>query len=151
MRLIAGATLVVLLSASIATAQALPAFNTARLYTTEADFTRAIQPYAQAVAANARNARAQYWLGYAHLYAYTLWLQGGAPYASGFLPKAIDALNKAIEADPRAIAPYLALHDAYVLAGEDDKANDVTARMLENTRPRWLAPIPAPPSGSTGR
>lgn len=152
MRLIASVTGIVLLSAALVAAQAaLPAFNTARLYTTDAEFNRAIQPYQQAITANARNARAHYWLGFAYLYAYTLWKQGGAPYASGFLPKAIESLNKAIEADPKVIDPYLSLHDAYALAGDEEKANKVTVQMLENTRPKWLAPIPAPQPGGPGR
>lgn len=147
MRLLTGVTVIVLLSAAVAAAQALPVFNTARLYPTEAEFNRAIQPYQQAVTANARNARAQYWLGFAYLHAYLLWRQGGAPYASGFLPRAIEALSKSIEADPKMIEPYLWLHDAYTLAGDDEKAGKVTAQMLENTRPKWLAPIPAPRPG----
>jgi tetratricopeptide (TPR) repeat protein len=151
MRLIASATVIVLLSAALAAAQALPVFNTARLYTTDAEFNRAIQPYQQAITANARNARAHYWLGFAYLYAHTLWKQGGARYASGFLPKAIESLTKAIEADPKMIEPYLSLHDAYALAGDEEKANKVTMQMFENTRPKWLAPFPAPQPGGPGR
>jgi len=151
MRLIASATVIVLLSAALAAAQALPVFNTARLYTTDAEFNRAIQPYQQAITANARNARAHYWLGFAYLHAHILWIHGGAPYASGFLPKAIESLSKAIEADPKMIEPYLSLHDAYVRAGDEGKAAKVTLQMFENTRPRWLAPIPAPQPSGPGR
>ena len=152
MRVIAIVISIVLLSAALAAAQALlPAFSTARLYTTDAEFNRAIQPYQQAITVNARNARAQYWLGFAYLRAYVLWKQGGAPYASGFLPKAIESLNKAIEADPKMMDPYLSLHDAYVLAGDEQKANNVTMQMFENTRPKWLAPIPVPQPGGPGR
>jgi len=151
MRLIASATVIVLLSAALAAAQALPVFNTARLYTTDAEFNRAIQPYQQAITANARNARAHYWLGFAYLHAHILWIHGGAPYASGFLPKAIESLSKAIEADPKMIEPYLSLHDAYVRAGDEGKATKVTLQMFENTRPRWLAPIPAPQPSGPGR
>src|SRR3990172_2033513 len=151
MRLIASATVIVLLSAALAAAQALPVFNTARLYTTDAEFNRAIQPDQQAITANARNARAHYWLGFAYLHAHILWIHGGAPYASGFLPKAIESLSKAIEADPKMIEPYLSLHDAYVRAGDEGKAAKVTLQMFENTRPRWLAPIPAPQPSGPGR
>ncbi len=152
MRVVAGVTAIVLLSAAMAAAQAmLPVFSTARLYTTDAEFNRAIQPYQQAITANAKNARAQYWLGFAYLHAHVLWLGGGAPYASGFLPKAIDALNKAIESDPKLLEAYLSLHDAYALAGEVQKANKVTMQMFENTRPKWLAPIPVPQPGGSGR
>lgn len=151
MRLIASATVIVLLSAALAAAQALPVFNTARLYTTDAEFNRAIQPYQQAITANARNARAHYWLGFAYLHVFVLWKQGGAPYASAFLPKAIDSLSKAIAADPKMIEPYLSLHDAYALAGDEEKANKVTMQMFENTRPKWLTPFPAPQPGGPGR
>ena len=152
MRVVAGVMAIVLLSAAMAAAQAmLPVFSTSRLYTTDAEFNRAIQPYQQAVTANAKNARAQYWLGFAYLHAYVLWRSGGAPYASGFLPKAIDALSRAIEADPKLLEGYLSLHDAYALAGDDVKANKVTLQMFENTRPKWLAPIPAPQPGGPGR
>src|SRR3972149_5553487 len=51
-------------------AQALPVFDQGRTYPREADFQRAIQPYQAALAADARNARAHYWLGVAYLYAY---------------------------------------------------------------------------------
>jgi tetratricopeptide (TPR) repeat protein len=152
MRVIASVTAIVLLCAVLAAAQAaLPIFNTSRLYTTDAEFNRAIQPYQQAVTANAKNARAQYWLGFAHLHVYVLWYHGGAPYASAFLPKAIDALSKSIEADPKMVDAYVALHDAYVLAGDLEKADKVTTQMFENTRPKWLAPIPAPQPGGPGR
>lgn len=152
MRVIASVTAIVLLAAAVAAAQAaLPIFNTSRLYTTDAEFNRAVQPYQQAITANAKNGRAQYWLGFAYLHVYVLSLGGGAPYASGFLPKAIDALSKAVDADPKMIDAYLSLHDAYALAGEVDKANKVTAQMFENTRPKWLAPIPAPQPGGPGR
>ena len=152
MRVVAGLTAIVLLSAAVAAAQAvLPAFSTARLYTTDAEFNRAIQPYQQAVTANAKNARAQYWLGFAYLHAYVLSLGGGARYATGFLPKAIDALSKAIEADPNMLEAYLSLHDAYALAGDVEKANKITLQMLDNTRPKWLAPIPAPQPSGSGR
>ena len=42
----------------MAAAQAVPVFDATRLYRTEAEFTRAIQPYQQAIQADARNARA---------------------------------------------------------------------------------------------
>jgi len=153
MRVVARVTAIVLLAAAVAAAQAavLPVFSTARLYTTDADFNRAIQPYQQAITANARNARAHYWLGFAYLHVYVLQIGGGAPYAARFLPKAIESLNKAIEADPKILEAYVSLHDAYALAGETEKADKVTLQMFENTRPKWLAPIPAPQPGGPGR
>ncbi len=60
-RTLAVAGLIVLLVAG--SAQALPVFDATRLFRTEAEFERAIQPYQQAIAADPRNARAHYWLG----------------------------------------------------------------------------------------
>ncbi len=151
MRLLTITTGMVLLAATLAAAQALPVFNTGRLYTTEADFSRAIQPYQQAITANARNARAHYWLGFAHLYAYRQYLLGGAPYASAFRAKAIASLTEAIKLEPTMTDAYMAVHDAYSLGGEDEKANAVLKQMLDNTRPKWLAPVPAPQPGGSGR
>src|SRR3972149_12059639 len=69
-------------------AQALPVFDQGRTYPREADFQRAIQPYQAAIAADARNARAHYWLGVAYLYAYRQYRGGPAPHAAGHPPPA---------------------------------------------------------------
>lgn len=135
--------MVTLLAATTA-AQAVPPFSVTRLYLTEADFSRAIQPYQQAITANARNAAAQYWLGYAHVYAYRQWLVGAAPYASGYLARAVPPLQEAIKLEPGMTAAYLALHDAYHLSGDHAKANEIYAEMRAKTRPGWLAKVPAP-------
>jgi tetratricopeptide (TPR) repeat protein len=136
------AAILVVLMATVAAAQALPPFSTARLYVREADFAAAIRPYQQAIAANARNAQAQYWLGYAYVYAYRQWLAGAAPYASGYLARAVPPLQEAIKLEPGMIAAYLALHDAYHLGGQHDQAADLFAQMYAKTRPGWLAPVP---------
>lgn len=134
----------VLLMTAVAAAQALPPFSTARLYLKEADFASAIRPYQQAITANARNAQAHYWLGYAHVYVYRQWLAGAAPYASGYLARAIPPLQEAIKLEPGMINAYLALHDAYHLSGEHAKADDIYAQMLAKTRPAWFPPVPSP-------
>jgi len=133
---------IVLLVATVAAAQALPPFSVTRLYLTEAEFARAIQPYQQAIAANARNAQAQYWLGYAYVYAYRQWLARAAPYASGHLARAVPPLQEAIKLNPEMIQAYLALHDAYHLSGELDKATEVFEQMRLKTRPGWLPRVP---------
>lgn len=146
MRLIATvfAVVALLMTGVPAQAQALPALDTSRLYADEAAFARAIQPYQQAIAANPRNARAHYWLGFAHLYGYRLWQTGTAPFASGYLAKAVPPLQEAIKLDPGLLAAYLALQDAYWMMGELDKAEEVTQRLLKQTRPGWFGSVPKP-------
>lgn len=136
--------LIVLLVAGPVGAQAVAPFNTMRLYPTEEAFGRAIQPYQHAISVDARNARAQYWLGFAYLYAYRQWLAGAAPYAAGYLPRAVQPLEEAIKLAPARPDAYLALQDVYHLMGDLDKANAVVREMLEKTRPGWLPAIPAP-------
>jgi tetratricopeptide (TPR) repeat protein len=136
--------LLVLLLVTTAAAQVVPPFNTARLYPTEADFTRAIQPYQQAISASPANARAQYWLGFAYLHAYRRWLVGAAPYASGYLPRAVGPLQEAIKLSPGTPDAYVALHDVYTLMGDYDRADEVIRQMLGRVRPGWLPAIPAP-------
>lgn len=134
----------VILVTAVAAAQALPPFSVTRPYLKEADFTTAIQPYRAAITANARNAQAQYWLGFAHVVAYRQWLVGVAPYAGGYLARAVPPLQEAIKLEPGLINAYLALHDAYHLNGEFDKAEEIVVEMRAKTRPGWFPPIPAP-------
>jgi tetratricopeptide (TPR) repeat protein len=143
--LLAGlAAVLVLGAAAQAQPQRLQPFSTARLYLTEADFNRAIQPYQQAIQADARNATAQYWLGFAYLYAYRQYTVGAAPYAGGYLDKAIPPLEEAIKLSPTTVDAYAALHDVYQLKGDLAKADEITALMLQRTRPGWLPAVPAP-------
>jgi tetratricopeptide (TPR) repeat protein len=143
--LLAGlATALALGMAAHAQAPALPPFSTGRLYLTEADFNRAVQPYQRAIQADARNARAQYWLGFAYLYAYRQYTVGAAPYAAGYLDKAIAPLEEAIKLSPTMVDAYTALHDVYQLKGDLAKADEVVALMLQRTRPGWLPAVPAP-------
>lgn len=127
-----------------AQAQSLPVLDTSRLFADEAAFARAIQPYQQAIAANPRNARAHYWLGYAYLYGYRLWQMGTAPFAAGHLAKAVPPLQEAIKLDPGLVTAYMALQDAYVMMGELGKAEEVTQLLLKQTRPGWVGSAPKP-------
>ncbi|MBI3998687.1 MAG: tetratricopeptide repeat protein [Armatimonadetes bacterium] len=138
------AAALVVLMAAVAVAQVLPSFDTTRLYRTEAEFARAIQPYQRAIAANPRNARAHYWLGFAYVFGYRQWRIGVAPYASGYLERALPPLQEAIKLDPGLLAAYLVLHDAYALMGDDAKAEEVAQQMLQRSRPGWLAPVTLP-------
>jgi tetratricopeptide (TPR) repeat protein len=141
-----------LIAATTAAAQApgttqappLPVFDTAHLYLTEAEFNRAIQPYQRAIQADARNARAHYWLGCAYVYGYRQYTVGAAPYAAAYLDKAIPSLEEAIKLSPTMLEAYVQLHDAYQLKGDLAKAAEVAALMLQRTRPDWLPAVPAP-------
>lgn len=128
---------------AMAAAQALPVFNATRLYRTEAEFMRAIQPYQQAIQADARNARAHYWLGVAYFEGYRQSRSGIAPYAAGYLPRAIASLTEALKLDPSHLGVYGILIDALSSAGEHDKADAVKDQLRQRTRPEWLTPGPA--------
>ncbi len=134
--------LLVLVVVGTAAAQALPPFNAARLYLTEAEFARAIQPYQQAIAANRQHARAHYWLGYAYVYAFRQWQLGAASYAAGYGERAVATLQEAIRLDETFTPAYLALHDAYRLTGQFDKANEVLTQMMAKARPGWAPRMP---------
>jgi tetratricopeptide (TPR) repeat protein len=140
----------VLLAAVAADAQApaLPPFDTSRVYVGEADFARAIQPYQQAIAADARNARAQYWLGYAYLHAHRQWRVGLAPYAAEYLGRAEKALQEAIRLDPGLVSAHLALVEVYLLMGDVVRANEASALLLQRTRPGWHSRFQVPPIGN---
>lgn len=116
-------------------AQALPVFNQGRTYAREADFQRAIQPYQAAIAADGRNARAHYWLGFAYLFAYRQYRGGLAPYAAGYLPRALPSLRQAVQLDGKFVPAISALHDALILAGQGDEATVLLKRLLELSRP----------------
>lgn len=138
---LAWAAIAVLLTQWPAVAQEVPAFDTARIYATADEFARAIRPYQEAIAADARNARAQYWLGFAYLHAYRHSRLGTAPYASDYLPRAVPPLLEAIKLDPEFLAAYVALQDAYWLLGESERAQTVLQELLRRVRPGGLPVI----------
>ncbi|MGH2374031.1 MAG: tetratricopeptide repeat protein [bacterium] len=142
MRVLALSALLVGLVAVMAAAQALPVFDATRLYATEAEFTRAIQPYQQAIQADARNARAHYWLGVAYFEAYRQSKAGLAPYATGYVPRAIASLTEAIKLDPNLLGAYGILIDAHMAAGDYDKAEAFKNQLRERTRRAWYTPGP---------
>ncbi len=142
MRTLAASGLIVLLIAG--GAHALPTFDTTRLFKTEAEFTRAIQPYQQAVSANPRNAAAHGWIGFAYLHAYRQHRQGWAPFAAGYLDRAIPPLQEAIKLDATLVQAYVSLHEAYWLKGDYEKAEKVLLEMFQKSRPGWLPPVKFP-------
>jgi len=116
------------------TQAALPAFNTSRLYS-EAAFAAAIKPYTDAIAANAKDADAHYWLGVAYLHGARMFRLGLAPYGQEFGPKAVASLERAIQLRPASIRTYLALIDAYATVGDQDKVRATVDQMMTVTRP----------------
>lgn len=111
------AGLVLLLAAGASAA--VPPFDTSRLYT-EAAFAASIAPYTDAIARNAGDAEAHYWLGVAYLHGARLFKFGLAPFAEAFAPRAVASLERAMQLRP-AMATLLALIDAYGMAGDLDK------------------------------
>ena len=136
MRLIV-ATAVVVGMLTTAALAALPPFDTTHLYS-EAAFAAAIKPYTDAIAKNANDADAHYWLGVAYLHLTRLSRLGLAPYAADFGSKAIASLERARQLRPASFPVLLALMDAYTYAGEMAKYDATFDRILS------LAP-PVPP------
>ena len=52
------------------------------------------------------------------------------------------AREEAIRLDETFTPAYLALHDAYRLMGQFDKADEVLAQMLTKARPAWAPRMP---------
>lgn len=125
--------LIVAVLAAPAAAQAVPTFDQTRIYDQPA-FDRAIAPYTQAIARNANDARAHYWLGVAYLYMARLYRFGLAPFAAGFAPRAIASLEQSLrlQAAPEVM---LALLDAYAMVGALDKHNALLKRLSSLARP----------------
>ena len=129
------AVLILLLTvlAAPAGAQALPAFNQTRFYD-QAAFERAVAPYTAAIARNASDARAHYWLGVAYLHMARFHRFGLAPYARGFDRRAVASLEQSLRLGP-AVEVMLALLDAYRMVGDIEKGNALAERVGALARP----------------
>ncbi len=114
---------------------ALPPFNTTRVYS-QAAFMAAIKPYTEAIAKNANDAEAHYWLGVAYLHAAQLFGFGLAPYASEFGPRAVASLERAVKLRPGFIPAHLALLNAYRVVGDFGGVGGVLDRLLTLAPPR---------------
>jgi tetratricopeptide (TPR) repeat protein len=130
----------------VASAQAaLPPFQIGALNLTEAMFARAIQPYQQAIQANAQNARAHYWLGFAYSHAHRHHWLGLAPYAGEYGKRAASSLEQAIKLAPNMIEAYAVLIETYHQIGEYEKANEIARQALDKSRPAGLPATQFPP------
>lgn len=112
---------------------ALPRFDITRVYT-EAGFGAAIKPYTDAIARNASDAEAHYWLGVAYLHGARLFRMGLAPFAAGFAPKAVAELERAVELNPT-VAAMLDLAEAYAMAGAIEKYDALMDRLGSLAQP----------------
>ncbi len=110
-----------------------PVFDTTRVYS-ESEFAEAIRPYTEALARNANDARAHYWLGVAYLHAFKLYRWGLAPYAAGHGARAVQSLQRAAELDPQP-AVLLALLEAYGLVGDRARYDALIDRLGALARP----------------
>ncbi len=117
---------------------ALPPFNASRLYS-EAAFMAAIKPYAEAVSKNANDADGHYWLGVAYVHGARMFRFGLAPYAEGYGAKAIASLERAIQLRPASVRAYVALMEAYSVAGDRDGSKRTVDRLVKAGLPEPLA------------
>lgn len=138
MRIVIVAAVLVGILASASQA-ALPAFNTGRLYS-EAGFAAAIKPYSDAIATNASDGEAHYWLGIAYLHGAQLYNFGLAPYAKDHNAKAIASLERAAKLRPAFMGTYMALLAAYSLAGDRVNWTATVDRLMAAGRPASIVP-----------
>ncbi len=118
---------------------ALPPFDTTRFYS-EAGFTQAIKPYNDAIAKDANDADAHYWLGVAYLHGMRLWRFGFAPYAGGYGAKAVASLERAIKLRPASLNARLALLEVYSMTGNREAYLAAFDQIVSTGRPAPLAP-----------
>lgn len=115
--LIAGALLLALVGHALA---ALPAFDTTKVYTSEAAFAAAIRPYQEAIARNPNDGEAHYWLGSAYLHLARMRRLGLIAYAPDAAQRAVASLETAVRLRPVPEA-MLALLEAYAAVGDRAK------------------------------
>lgn len=134
-RALAAAVIIIGLGTAVVSA-AVPTFDTSRTYS-QAAFEAAIRPYTQAIAANARDAEAHYWLGVAYLHGARHLRLGLTTYGGDFLARAIQALEQSASITPtvRALAT---LAEAYHTAGDEAKAQATADRLFALSRPAGL-------------
>ncbi len=130
-------TILLVLTLTAVSQAALPAFNSGRLYS-EAAFAAAIKPYTEAIAKNPNDATAHHWLGVAYLNGAIMYQFGVAPYARGYQTKAIASLERAVKLRPAFIASYIALMDAYSVAGDREGWLNTVDRAMRASRPTPL-------------
>ncbi len=96
---------------------AVPTYDLAKIYPTEAAFASSIKVYQDALAANPRDADAAYWLGNAYWTASILYRNGAIAYGADYLDRAIAAAERAVSADDKNMAAWQLLAIAYFTRG----------------------------------
>lgn len=114
-------------------ASPLPAFDTTEYYD-KAEFDAAILPYTQAIARNANDARAHFWLGVAYLHLAKFHRFGVAPFAAGFDRRAVASLEQSVRLQA-ALEAMLALLEAYALVGAQSRYNALLNRVASLAQP----------------
>lgn len=112
---------------------AVPPFNTARFYS-EAAFQAAIKPYTDAIARDARDVDAHYWLGIAYLYIAKQYRMGLVTYGGDFAARAIRSLEQAagLSPTPRVL---VVLAEVYGMVGDFQKRQATLDRLFALSRP----------------
>lgn len=144
---------------------AVPPYDLAKIYPTEAAFNGSIKVYQDALAANPQDADAAYWLGHAYWNASVLYRNGAVTYGAGYLDKSIDALERAVRADDKYMAAWQVLAVAYFTRGavpdtppggkhvptDDEKSLAAEQKVLELSRDLRIVSAGVPPrSGVRG-
>ena len=96
---------------------AVPPFDLTKILANEAAFTRAIEVYQKAIAANPKDVDAHYWLGVAYWEASLQWRNMLIPYGAGSLDKCIEELERAVKIDDNYFAAWQLLAAAYPTRG----------------------------------
>lgn len=112
---------------------ALPVFDSTRIYD-RTQFEAAIVPYTQAIARNANDARAHYWLGVAYLHMAHLRRLGLAPFAADFARRAVASLEQSLRLQAAAEV-MLALLDAYSMVGDHGRYTALISRVASMAQP----------------
>jgi tetratricopeptide (TPR) repeat protein len=152
------------LTAARATA-ALPPVDLSKIPPTEAAFTRSIQVYQKAAAANPRDAEAHYWLGVAYWEASLQQRNLLISYGDGYLDKSIAELERAVSIDDNYLRAWQLLAVAYPTRGmsrffsfgglfglsDDQKGWEASQKLIILTQKRSIAYGGAPqPKGGGG-
>ena len=132
-------------------AAAVPPYDPARFYPTEADFARSIAVYERAIAADPQDGEAYFWLGDAYWLASELYRLGLVSYGAGYLDKAIALLERATGIDDKNLGAWIVLVEAYRTRadrarGDPEKEAMAEARLIAASFDLRVSTQAVPPS-----
>ena len=133
-------------------AAAVPPYDPARFYSTEADFARSIAVYERAIAADPRDGEAYFWLGDAYWLASEMYRIGLVSYGAGYLDEAIALLERATGIDDKNLGAWIVLVEAYRTRadrarGDPQKEAIAEARLIAVGFDLSVSAQAVPPSG----